>query len=56
MNQLSTPLIRTFGFKVVPVEVTSTRPDLSYDGLHFREIDVKTKIRKMQIFQVRKIK
>ena len=47
MNQLSTPLIRTFGFKVVPSwEVTSTRPDLSYDGLHFRENRCKKKNKK----------
>ena len=37
MNELATPLIQKHGFKTLPSwEVTSTRPDLSYDGLHFR--------------------
>ena len=37
MNELARPLIEKHGFKTLSSwEVTSTRPDLSYDGLHFR--------------------
>lgn len=38
MNELSTPLMKKQGFRIIPSwHVTSTRPDLSYDGLHFRD-------------------
>eukprot|EP00944_MAST-04C_sp_MAST-4C-sp1_P002447 g2447.t1 len=36
MNELTIPLVQSLGFRIIPSwEVTSTRPDLSHDGLHY---------------------